>query len=51
MIEEAMSITAIAFLLIILLFGFDWPGKVKSPPTTRSGLTRNVRAERFAQEI
>ena len=28
MIEEAMSITLILFILIILLFGFDSPGQV-----------------------
>ena len=51
MIEEAMSITPIIFVLVILLFGFDSTGQVKSPPATRSRLTRSVRAERFAQEI
>jgi hypothetical protein len=30
MIEEAMSITII-FLLVILLFGFDSPGQVNAP--------------------
>jgi len=29
MIEEAMSITPIIFLLVILLFGFDSTGQVK----------------------
>jgi hypothetical protein len=29
MIEEAMSITAIVFILIILLFGFDSTGEVR----------------------
>ena len=51
MIEETMSITPIVFFLIILLFGFDSTGEVKSPPATRSWLTRSVRAEIFAQEI
>ena len=51
MIEEAMSITPIIFVLVILLFGFDSTGQVESPPATRSRLTRSVRAERFAQEI
>jgi hypothetical protein len=46
-----MSTMTIVFVLIILLFGFDWPGRFKSPPATRSRLTRSVRAERFAQEI
>jgi hypothetical protein len=30
MIEEAMSITLIIFLLVILLFGFDSTGQVKT---------------------
>jgi hypothetical protein len=30
MIEEAMSITPIVFVLIILLFGFDSTGEVKT---------------------
>jgi hypothetical protein len=30
MIEEAMSITPIIFVLVILLFGFDSTGQVKS---------------------
>jgi hypothetical protein len=30
MMEEAMSIMAIAFVLIILLFGFDSTGRVKT---------------------
>jgi hypothetical protein len=30
MIEEAMIITAIVFVLIILLFGFDSTGEVKT---------------------
>jgi hypothetical protein len=30
MIEEAMSITAIIFVLVILLFGFDSAGQVKT---------------------
>ena len=51
MIEEAMSITPIIFVLVILLFGFDSTVQVESPPATRSRLTRSVRAERFAQEI
>jgi len=29
MIEEAMSITPIIFVLVILLFGFDLTGQVK----------------------
>jgi hypothetical protein len=31
MIEKAMSIMTIVFVLIILLFGFDSAGRVKSP--------------------
>jgi hypothetical protein len=30
MIEEAMSITLIIFVLVILLFGFDSTGRVKT---------------------
>jgi hypothetical protein len=30
MIEEAMSTTPIVFILVILLFGFDSTGQVKS---------------------
>jgi hypothetical protein len=30
MIEEAMSITAIIFVLVILLFGFDSAGPIKT---------------------
>jgi len=30
MIEEAMSITPIIFVLVILLFGFDSTGQVKA---------------------
>jgi hypothetical protein len=30
MIEEAMSITSIIFVLVILLLGFDWPGQFKT---------------------
>jgi hypothetical protein len=30
MIEEAMSITPIIFVLVILLFGFDSAGQVKT---------------------
>ena len=30
MIEEAMSITLMIFVLVILLFGFDLPGQVKT---------------------
>jgi hypothetical protein len=30
MMEEAMSITTIVFVLIILLFGFDSTGQVKT---------------------
>jgi hypothetical protein len=30
--EEAMSITPIIFVLVILLFGFDSPGQVKTRP-------------------
>jgi hypothetical protein len=31
MIEEAMSITPIIFVLLILLFGFDLAGQVEIP--------------------
>ena len=30
MIEEAMSITATIFVLVILLFGFDSAGQIKT---------------------
>ena len=33
MIEEAMSITPIVFVLIILLFGFDSTGQVRTAGT------------------
>jgi len=32
MSEEAMSITAIIFVLVILLFGFDSTEQVNAPP-------------------
>ncbi len=34
MIEEAMSTTLIVFILIILLFGFDSTGQVKTAGNT-----------------
>jgi hypothetical protein len=37
MIEEAMSITPIVFILVILLFGFDSTGQVKSRPKHNHG--------------
>ena len=35
MIEEAMSITPIVFVLIILLFGFDSTGQVGTQPALK----------------
>ena len=45
MIEEAMSITLIIFVLVILLFGFDSAGHVKTRRNTitANGRTRDVR--------
>jgi hypothetical protein len=37
MIEEAMSITPIVFILIILLFGFDSTGQVNTRRKTNYG--------------
>ena len=34
MIEEAMSLTPIIFILVILLFGFDSTGQVKAATGT-----------------
>ncbi len=39
MTEETMSITAIIFVLIILLFGFDSTGQGQNPLETQSRLT------------
>ena len=39
MTEEAMSITPIIFVLVILLFGFDSAGQVKTRRTTQLRLT------------
>jgi hypothetical protein len=47
--EKAMSATLIVFILIILLFGFDSTGQVKT--TTESRLGKTGGGERFAQEI
>jgi len=49
--QEAMSITPIVFVLIILLFGFDLTGQLKRPRGPRQQLTTSDRTERFAQEI
>jgi hypothetical protein len=38
MIEEAMSITLMIFVLVILLFGFDLTGQVKTRPKHNYGL-------------
>ena len=35
MIDEAMSTTPIVFILIILLFGFDSTGQVKTQPALK----------------
>ncbi|HEY2680573.1 MAG TPA: hypothetical protein VGI59_04565 [Candidatus Udaeobacter sp.] len=35
MIEEGMSITPIIFLLVILLFGFDSAGQVRTQPALK----------------
>jgi hypothetical protein len=49
MIEKAMSATLIIFVLIILLFGFESTGQVKT--TIESRLGEGGGGERFAQEI
>jgi len=50
MIEEAMSLTPIIFVLVILLFGFDSTGQVKTAGNTITA-TKKAGARRFAQEI
>ena len=51
MIEEAMSITPIVFVLIILLFGFDSTGEVHTRRKHNHGLGKRGGVERFAQEV
>ena len=50
MIEEAMSLTPIIFVLVILLFGFDSTGQVKTAGNTITARKKGG-ARRFAQEI
>ena len=45
MIEEAMSITPIIFVLVILLFGFDSTGQVR----TQLALKGRARTLRFSE--
>ena len=45
MIEEAMSITPIVFVLVILLFGFDSTGQVR----TQLALKGRARTLRFSE--
>ena len=46
MIEEAMSITPIIFVLVILLFGFDSTGQVK---TRRNTITAEAIARKKSE--
>jgi hypothetical protein len=50
MIDEAMSITPIVFVLIILLFGFDLAGQLKRPRGARQQLTTSVRTENLRRK-
>jgi hypothetical protein len=50
MIEEAMSIMPIVFVLIILLFGFDSTQQVKTRRQHNHG-QEEAGARRFAQEL
>jgi uncharacterized membrane protein len=49
-IEEAMSIMPIVFVLIILLFGFDSTEQVKTRRQHNHG-QEEAEARRFAQEL
>jgi len=42
MMEEDMSITAIAFVLIILLLGFDFDRTGQNPPAAQPGTRRTT---------
>jgi hypothetical protein len=50
MIEETMGTMTIVFLLVILLFGFDSTGQVKTRRQHNRG-QEEAGARRFAQEL
>jgi hypothetical protein len=50
MIEETMSTMTIVFVLIILLFGFDSTGEVKTR-RQHNHRSEEAGARRFAQEL
>jgi hypothetical protein len=50
MIEKTMSITPIIFVLVILLFGFDSTGEVKTRRQHNHG-QEEAGARRFTQEL
>jgi hypothetical protein len=49
--QEAMSITPIIFVLVILLFGFDSAGQVRSAGNTANDHTRDVRLLKSQRRI